>query len=104
MQDPEKYKGITFLSQLLKLLEQAFERRLRLQIGHEIGKEQQSFKKGRSTSDGMFVVRQKIDNTIERKENMAIGFIDLEKASDIVPRTLLIAIFRWLNAEENDIQ
>ena len=104
MQDPEKYRDITILSQVLKLLEQLFERRLRLQIGHEIGEEQQSFKKGRSTSDGVFVARQKIDNTIERKENMAIGFIDLEKASDSVPRTLVIAILRWLNAKENDIQ
>ena len=78
--DPDKYRGITILSQVLKLLERIMDKRLRSQVEHEIGEEQQGFRKGRSTSDGMFALRQKIEKTLERGENMAIGFGDLNKA------------------------
>ena len=43
--DPEKYRGITLLSQVLKLLERVLDGRIRKKIECEIGEEQQGFRK-----------------------------------------------------------
>ena len=45
--DPGKYRGITLLSQVLKLLERAFEARSRRKVEGAFGEEQQGFRKGR---------------------------------------------------------
>ena len=102
-QDPEKYRGITILSQVLKVMERIIDRRLRAQAEHEIGEEQLGFRKGRSTSDGMFAVRQKMEKAIERGDNVAIGFVDLEKAYDSVPRALVAATLRWRDVREKEV-
>ena len=46
----------------------------------EIGEEQQVFRKGRGTTDGMFAVRLLVEKKLEGQEDMTIGFIDLEKS------------------------
>ena len=104
VQDPRKYRGITLISQVQKVFERVLVRRLTEQIGHEIGEEQQGFRKGRSVADGMFVVRQLIEKTLERDQCMAFGFVDLEKAYDTVPRRLVMSTLRWLEVEEDDVK
>ena len=47
-----------------------------------MGEEQQGFRTGRGTADGMFTLRQLVEKKLEGQENMALGFIDLEKAYD----------------------
>ena len=42
-----------------------------------IGKEQLEFRQGRGTTDGMFALRQLVENKLEGQEDMAIRFIDL---------------------------
>ena len=51
-----------------------------------MGKEQQGFRRGRGTADGMFTLKQLVEK--ERQENMTLGFIDLEQAYNIVPRDM----------------
>ena len=44
----------------MKLLERVIENRIRLVVDPLIGEEQQGFRKGRGTMDGMFVIRQMV--------------------------------------------
>ncbi len=57
-QDPGKYRGITLLSHIIKLLERIMDKRLRERIEKEVGEGQLGFSKGRETTDGMFSLRQ----------------------------------------------
>ena len=51
--DQGKYRGFTLLSQLLKLLERVLDARIRRRVEGDFGEEQQEFRKGRGTADGM---------------------------------------------------
>ena len=57
VQDPGKYRGIKLLSHIVKLLERILDVRIRKKVEQELGEEQQGFRKGRGTSDGMFALR-----------------------------------------------
>ena len=59
--DPGKYRGITLLSQVLKLLERVLDARIRRRVEGDFGEEQQGFRKGRGTADGMYVLRQMVE-------------------------------------------
>ena len=59
--DPGKYRGITLPCQVLKLLERVLDARIRRRVEGEFWEEQQGFRKGRGTADGMYVLRQMID-------------------------------------------
>ena len=54
MHDPGKYRGITQLSQVLKVLERVLDARIRRRVEVDFGEEQQGFRKGRGTVDGMY--------------------------------------------------
>ena len=77
--DPGKYRGITLLSQLLKLLKMVLEARIRRRVEGDFWEEQQGFRKGRGTADGMYVMRQMVEKRLEAQGSMALGFDDLEK-------------------------
>ncbi len=55
MHDPGKYRGITLLSQVLKLLERVLGAMIRRRVECDFGEEPQGFGKGRGTADGMYV-------------------------------------------------
>ena len=57
---------------------------------------QQGFRKGRGTTDGMFALRQLVEKRLEMQGRMAVGFVDLEKAFDTVPREMVMATVRWM--------
>ena len=94
--DPGKYRGITLLSQVLKLLERVLEARIRRRVEGDFGEEQQGFRNGRGTADGMYVLRQMVEKRLEVQGSMALGFVDLEKAFDTVPREMVMATLRWM--------
>ena len=79
-QDPGKYRGITLLSHIMKLLERILDKRLRERVEPELGEEQLGFRKGRGTTDGMFSLRQLVEKRLEKQGQMALAFVDLEKA------------------------
>ena len=60
----------------------------------DFGNEQ--FRKGRGTADGMYVLIQMVDKRLEVQGSMALGFVDLEKAVDTVPREMVMATLRWM--------
>ena len=61
--DPEKYRGITLLSQVLKQLERVRDARSRRIVG-DFEEEQQGFRKRRGTADGMYVLRQMVEKRL----------------------------------------
>ena len=69
-------------------------------IEQELGEEQQGFRKGRGTTDGMFALRQMVEKRLEMQERMAVGFVNLKKAYDTVPREMVMATARWMGVPE----
>ena len=104
MHDPGTYSGITLLSQVLKLLERVLDSRIRRRIECDFGEEQQWFRKGRGTADGMYVLRQMVEKRLEVQGSMALGFVDLEKAFDTVPREMVMATLRWMGVPEAEVR
>ena len=51
----------------------------------EMGEEEQGFRRGRGTAERMFTQRQLVEKRLAGQENLALGFIDLEKAYYTVP-------------------
>ena len=103
-QDPWKYRGITLLSHIMKLLERILDERLREKVEHKLGEEQLGFRKGRGTIDGMFALRQLVEKRLEMQGHMALAFVDLEKAFDTVPRTMAMATLRLVGAPESEVK
>ena len=101
--DPGKYRGITLLSQALKLLERVLDARIWRRVECDFGEEQQGFRKGRGASDGMYVLRQMVEKRVEVQGSMALGFVDLEKAFDTVPREMVMATLRWMGVPEAEV-
>ena len=99
--DPGKYRGSKILSQVLKLLERVLDARIGRRIECDFGEEQQGFVKGRGTADGMYVLRQMVEKRLEVQGSMALGFVDVEKAFDTVPREMVIATLRWMGVPES---
>ena len=102
--DPGKYRGITLLSQVLKLLERVLDGQIRKKIDCEICEEQQGFRKGRGTTDGLFTLRQFVEKTLETQGSTCISFVDLEKAIDTVSREMVMATLRWLGVPEAEVR
>ena len=99
-----KVRGITLLSQVLKLLERGLDARIRRRVEGDVGEEQQGFRKGRGTADGMYVLRQMVEMRLEVRGSMALGFVDLEKAFDTVPREMVMATLRWMGVPEAGVR
>ena len=74
---PGKYRGIAFLSHIMKLLERTLDGRIRKRVEQEFGEEQQGFRKGKGTTDGMFALRQLVEKLLEMHGRLAMGFVDL---------------------------
>ena len=56
--------------------------------------EEQGFRRGRGTADGMFTLRKFVEKKLEGQENVALGFIDRKKAYNTVPRNMAMATLR----------
>ena len=102
--DPGKYRGITLLSQVLKMLERVLDARIRRRVEGDFGEEQQVFRKGRGTADEMNVLRQMVERGLEVQGSMALGFVDLEKAFDTLPRVMVMATLRWMGVPEAEMR
>ena len=101
--DPGKYRGITLLSHVLKVLERVLDGRIRRIVECEMGEEQQGFRRGRGMADGMFTLRQLVEMSLEGHENMALRFIDIEKAYNTVLIDMAMATLRWMGVTEAQV-
>ena len=95
-----QYRGIKLLSHSLKLLEKVVEARIRRIVEGKLGEEQCGFRPGRGTTDLMFVIRQLLEKYLEVGKDVVLAFLDLEKANDKVPCSIIWPIMRWYGVPE----
>lgn len=80
--NPQNYRGITLLNTSMKLFTSLIKDKLETQItGRE---EQQGFRRGRSVTDAIFVMKQIKEKSLEYNKPAYICFVDLSKAFDRV--------------------
>ncbi|XP_016570956.1 uncharacterized protein LOC107868846 [Capsicum annuum] len=82
-----KYKGIKLLSHTMKVWERVVELRMRNTM--TISKNQFGFMLGHSTTKAIHLVRRLVKQFWERKKDLSMVFINLEKVYVRVPRKIL---------------
>jgi len=92
------YRVIKLLEHAMKVVERIFEHRIRQQI--EIDDMQFGFIKGKGTTDAIFMARQMQENFRVKGKKLYLGFVDLEKAFDRVPKEVISWAMRQLGVEE----
>ena len=89
--DPDNYRGITFLSCVGKLFTACINARLTeyLDCAGIIGEEQAGFRGSYSTMDHILTLHCLIDLYLHRRKRIYCAFIDYRKAFDLVDRSCL---------------
>ena len=87
IQDCNNYRGIKLLSHTMKLWERVIERRLRKNIS--ISENQFGFMPSRSTTEVIYLLIRLMGLYRDRKVDLHLVFIDIEKAYDRVQRGVL---------------
>jgi len=83
IQDCNNYRGIKLFGHTMKLWERVIEKRLRKNIS--ISENQIGFMPGRSTTEAIYIIRRLMGTLYrDRKVDLHLVFIDLEKAYDRV--------------------
>ena len=85
-------------------MDRVLDARISIRVEDEFGEEQQGFREGRGTADGMYVLRQMVEKRLNVQGSMALGFVDLEKAFDTVQREMVMATVRWLGVPEAEVR
>ena len=88
------WRGITLLSIPSKIFCKILINRIRETVDTQLRSEQAGFRKGRSCSDHIFVLRNIIEQCTEWRRKLIINFVDFEKAFDSIHRESLWKILR----------
>jgi len=92
------YREIKLLEHAMKMVERIFEHRIRQQI--DVDDMQFGFMKGKGTTSTIFIVVQMQEKFRAEEKKLYLGFVDLEKAFDGVPREVIRWAMRKLGVEE----
>ncbi|EYB90344.1 hypothetical protein Y032_0221g2564 [Ancylostoma ceylanicum] len=90
--DCANYRGIKLIAHTMKIHERLVDMRLRGVV--EIASDQFGFIPERSAIDAIFIARQVMEKYREKNKPCHIAFLDLEKAYDRLPRSILWEVMR----------
>ena len=88
------WRGITLMSIVAKVLGKILIKRIVAGTDAELRREQAGFRKGRSTTEQIFVLRNIIEQVVEWNSSLYLCFVDYEKAFDSIHRDTLWKIMR----------
>ena len=94
------YRRLRMLETSFELFEEVIATKLLGQVEHKIGQQQRGFLAGRSTSDGIFILRQFEEKYRKVKRKLYCIFVDLAKPFDSVPRRVIWWVLKKLVVPE----
>lgn len=97
------YRGIALLDVCYKIFAQIIKERLNLYSTKELGEYQGGFRKGRSTVDQIFTLKQIQNNSYAQNLGLHVLFIDYKQAYDSVNRERMYTALHKLKIPENNI-
>ena len=90
----DNFRGISLLSVPSKVLGRVVIERIKEGIDTKLRCEQAGFRKGRGTTEQVFILRNIIEQSIEWQAPLYINFVDFTKAFDSLDRSRLWKILR----------
>ena len=90
----DNFRGISLLSVPSKVLGRVVIERIKEGIDTKLRYEQAGFRKGRGTTEQVFILRNIIEQSIEWQAPLYINFVDFTKAFDSLDRSRLWKILR----------
>ena len=97
-------RGITLLPVVGKILGRILIDRIREGIDRRLRKEQAGYRKGRSTTEQVFILRNIIEQVNEWQATIYMNFIDFEKAFDSIHRESLWLIMKKYGIPEKIVR
>ena len=98
------WRGVTLMVVAAKVLGRIIITRIRDGIDDKLRQEQAGFRKGRSTTEQIFILRNIIEQCIEWNANLYVCFVDFEKAFDSVDCSVLWRIMRSYSIPEKIVK
>ena len=86
LKECKNWRGITLLSIVAKILGKIIIDRIRDGVDCRLRKEQAGYRKGRGTTEQVFILRNIIEQVDEWQATLYLNFIDFEKAFDSIHR------------------
>ena len=102
--DCDKFRTISVMSQLSKIVLRIILNRLRNKIEWEIAEEQFGFMKGKGTCNAIFIIRMLGERALEMQKDLFMCFIDYQKAFDTVRHADLLKILNRLDIGKKDLR
>jgi len=84
--DCNNYRGITLLDIVYKVFCNVLNERLKKITENVLGEYQRDFRKNRSTSDQIFIIRQMMEKHYEHNQVLHMLFVDFKQAFDSIDR------------------
>ena len=97
------WRGIALLDVVGKVVATILQERLQVLAEQGLPESQCGFRKGRSCTDMIFVVRQLMEKSWEHRAKTFFTFIDLKKAYDSVPRRGMWLVLKKLGVPEKTV-
>ena len=96
------YRGIKLLDHAMKVVEKVLEERLRRVV--KISACQCGFMPGKGTIDAIYVVRRMMEKHEAKGKKLYLCFVDLRKAFDRVPRSVIAWALRKSGVVEGEVR